>query len=440
MRLGFASLFITWLLTLIAAQAQPNVVVILSDDQGWGDYGFMGHEVVQTPHLDALAERSLVFERGYVVAPLCRPSLASIMTGLHPHEHGVVGNDVSPAKREARKKEDRPVVEEFMTHPNLATELVEAGYLAFQSGKWWEGSYEDGGFTHGMTLGPNHRAGRHGDLGLKIGREGMDPIFEFIDMAQAEEKPFFVWYAPFLPHTPHNPPADLLAKYQQEGRPENVAKYYAMCEWFDQTCGELLGGLEKRGLSEDTLVVYVCDNGWRALNATENNPENWWNGYAPRSKGSPYELGIRTPILLSWPGKIEPRRSQDLASSIDLFPTVLDACEVEAPNGLPGIDLLDSAVRSDRDAIFGSSYSIHNMTLGDPAATRQYRWVIAGDWKLLLRDQGEDSTKYVTVHEWDQVPLRLYNLKSDPDETTNLAELHPDRVQDLQERITQWLP
>jgi len=78
-----------------AADAPPNVVIILSDDQGWGDYGFMGHPVVRTSHLDALAARSLVYERGYVVSPLCRPSLASIATGLHPHEHGVVGNDVS---------------------------------------------------------------------------------------------------------------------------------------------------------------------------------------------------------------------------------------------------------------------------------------------------------------------------------------------------------
>lgn len=438
MRLACVCFFL-WLGTALSLSAAPNVVLILSDDQGWQDYGFMGHEVVRTPSLDRLAERSLVFERGYVVSPLCRPSLASIMTGLHPHQHGVVANDVSPAKRGDRAKEDRPVVEHFMSFPNLATTLVEAGYLAFQSGKWWEGSYEDGGFTHGMTHGDALKGGRHGDAGLAIGRESMAPIYAFMDEAIEQDKPFFVWYAPFLPHTPHNPPAELLSRYQAKDLPENVAKYYAMCEWFDQTCGELIQAIEDRGQTENTLIVYVCDNGWGALDKTAENPEDWWNDYAPRTKGSPFEIGIRTPILLSQPGVVEPGRSQDLASSIDLLPTILRACNLTPPTDLPGIDLLSPSARQERDSIFGASYAIHNMTPGNPASTRQYRWCITKDWKLLLRDAGEDTTKYISVHRWDDVPVRLYNLQSDPGETTNLADSHPDRVRELQTRIQNWL-
>ena len=204
-------------------EAPPNIVLILSDDQDWHDYGFMGSKVVETPHLDQLARRSLVFERGYVVTALCRPSLASIVTGLYPHQHGVVGNDVSPATKLDRHRENQPVVDAFHRHPSWIRSLVAQGYLAFQSGKWWEGSWQEGGFTGGMTHGDPTRGGRHGDEGLLIGRQGMAPVTEFIDNAVAAKKPFCLWYAPFLPHAPHNPPAKILEKYTAAGRPENVA-------------------------------------------------------------------------------------------------------------------------------------------------------------------------------------------------------------------------
>jgi len=411
----------------LAAEAPPNVVIILSDDQGWGDYGFMGHPVVRTPHLDALAARSLVYERGYVVSPLCRPSLASIATGLHPHEHGVVGNDVSPARREARDLEDGPVRSAFHQHDSLIPFLVERGYLAFQSGKWWEGSYLDGGFTHGMTHGEAERGGRHGDVGLEIGREGLAPIAGFLDHATAGERPFLLWYAPFLPHTPHNPPERLHAPYRDPalGLSEGTAKYYAMCEWFDETCGELLELLDERGLRENTLVVYVCDNGWRAADDSPIPlPEGWWNDYAPKSKGSPYEEGVRTPILFSLPGTIEPRRAEGFASSIDLFPTVASLCGFEPPEGLSGLDLLSS----ERLQVVGAAYSIHNMTPGHPFETLQYAWLREGEWKFLRRYPGEDTTRYRSVHDWDRAPVQLFDLDSDPGETADLSSQHPELV------------
>ncbi len=416
---------------------RPNVVLIIADDQGWGDYGFMGHPDIRIPNLDRLAERSLVFERGHVTSPLCRPSLASIATGLHPHQHGVVANDVDP---ERRAESDVPVVRAFHRHPNLIRELTAAGYLTHQSGKWWEGSFADGGFTHGLTHGDPSRGGRHGDEGLRIGREEMEPVTEFIDASVTQDRPFFLWYAPFLPHTPHDPPADILEKYRAPGRAENVARYYAMCEWFDRTCGELLDHLERRALLDDTLVVYVCDNGWAPVDREAENPPGWWPAFAPRSKGSPHEGGIRTPILFAWPGHVEPGRSGELASSVDLMPTILRACGVELPAGLAGIDLLDTEARARREAIFGASYSIHNMVPGDPGATLQYRWCIAGDWKLLLRSLGLDTTRYRTVHEWDRVPARLWNLRLDPHEKENVLLQHPEVAEALRARIEAWLP
>lgn len=419
------------------AAERPNVVLILSDDQAWTDYGFMDHPTIQTPHLDKLAERSLVFERGYVAAPLCRPSLASMVTGLYPFQHGVTGNDVDG--RNNRAALDAPLRKEFHQHPSLVKRLVGNGYLAHQSGKWWEGSWQEGGFTHGMTHGDPKRGGRHGDVGLKIGRQGMQPIKDFIDTAVEAEKPFFVWYAPFLPHTPHNPPPRLLKKYTQAGRAPDVAKYYAMCEWFDETCGELLNYLDDKEVSENTIVLYICDNGWaaRSTNADDPNQKNW-KGFALRSKGSPYENGIRTPIMVSWPGRVKPQRVDDLAHAIDLFPTIAAATGMETPAHLPGINLLDPEARSKRDRVFGVTHSIHNITLGDPDDTQQYLWVVEEKWKLLLRFDGNDTTNYKNVHSWDRTPARLYNLQEDPHETKNLADEHPEVVARLKKVIESW--
>ncbi|HAW98266.1 MAG TPA: sulfatase, partial [Opitutae bacterium] len=185
-----------FLLTLAAwgtALAKPNVLYIISDDQAWTDYGFMGHAHIKTPHLDQLAKQSVVFKRGYVPTALCRPSLVTLINGQYAHRHGVTGNDPSPknyAKGEDYNQKRARLItylDRFATLPKL---LGKKGYLSHQSGKWWEGNYKHGGFTHGMTRGFPQPGGRHGDDGLKIGRPGLKPIEEFVDHAMAEKKPF----------------------------------------------------------------------------------------------------------------------------------------------------------------------------------------------------------------------------------------------------------
>lgn len=419
------------------ANERPNIVFILGDDQAWGDYGFMGHAEVRTPHLDKLAERSLVFGRGYVAAPLCRPSLASMVTGLFPFQHGITGNDVDG--RNNRAALDLPLREQFHRHPSFIRMLTSNGYLAHQSGKWWEGSFQDGGFTHGMTHGDPKRRGRHGDVGLKIGREGMEPVTEFIDHAVAEKKPFFVWYAPFLPHTPHNPPKRLLSKYTKEGRAADVAKYFAMCEWFDQTCGQLLDHLDRKEIANNTLVIFICDNGWAARSTNAEDPnQKLWNGFALRSKGSPYENGIRTPILVSWPARLKPMRSPALAHAIDLFPTIAAATGLNAPADLPGVNLMDKEIRRARKRVFGVTHAIHNMTVGKPDDTQQYLWCVEDEWKLIQRFHGKDTTNYKNVHVWDTAPIRLFNLQSDPNEQNDLAGKYPEVVKRLKQVIADW--
>jgi len=409
----------------IAREPAPNIVLIISDDHGWPDYGFMGHPAIKTPHLDKLAETSITFTRGYVPSSLCRPSLATMITGLYPFQHGITGND-PPGPRRDRPATNQPYIDRMAKLPTLPRVLAEQGYLSHQSGKWWEGHYSAGGFTHGMTHGDPQRSGRHGDEGLRIGREGMKPIFDFIEHATTENKPFFIWYAPFLPHTPHNPPQRLYEKYQMEGRSPHVARYYAMVEWFDETCGKLLDYLDEQGLANDTMVLFVSDNGWNQLEDTSGGGIG-----GPGAKRTPYELGIRTPIMVRWPGRMQPRRDeQTLAHSIDLMPTILAAVGIDALPDLPGANLLDADALASRDAIFGDIYAHDMLGIDQPQASLHYRWIIQDNWKLIVPNSDNKP---------DEI-AELFDVVADPHEQNNLADDHPQRVLALRELIASWYP
>ncbi|XAM00893.1 sulfatase-like hydrolase/transferase [Phycisphaeraceae bacterium D3-23] len=388
--------------------AQPNVVFIISDDQHFGDYGFMGHEHVETPHLDALAQRSLVFRRGYVTTSLCCPSLATMLTGQSPRRHGITGN-LPGQNRPEFGAQQQAYIDMMRAAQPLPTVLAQHGYLSFQSGKWWCGSYETGGFTHGMTHGDPARGGRHGDAGLAIGRQGLAPIADFLDHTLAEEQPFFLWYAPFLPHTPHNPPERLFEKYRAMNDSPHVARYWAMCEWFDETCGELLAMLDEKGVADNTLIVYICDNGWI------NRPDR--QGYAPRSKRSPYDGGLRTPIMLCWPGVIEPGERDDIATNLDLLPTALAACGIDIPETIDGVDLLDPAGLR-RTSFSGAVYSHDAVDIHTPQANLEYRWRIDGRWKLIVPN----------AQRFPDRSTELYDIIADPEEENEVSAQHPDVV------------
>ena len=413
------------------AAKPPNVVLIISDDQSWTDYGFMEHEAIETPNIDRLARQSRLFKRGYVPTSLCCPSLATLITGLYPHQNGITGNEPPIPSGGKNTDQYRSQVQECVgfidTVPTLPRLLAKRGYVSHQSGKWWQGHYSRGGFTHGMTHGDPKRRGRHGDEGLKIGREGLQPIFDFID--DAGDKPFFVWYAPFLPHNPHNPPKRLLDKYTKKTESIFIARYWAMCEWFDETCGQLLNHLDEKKLARDTLVIYVTDNGW--IQRADNGR------YAPRSKRSPYDGGIRTPIMIRWPGKVQPGERPELANSIDLAPTILKACGLEPTDTMQGIDLLDDTALAKRKSTHGACYLHNAVDIHKPSANLPHRWLINGNWKVILpykanlttRDEAKGTGK-----------TELYNLAKDPFERQNLAKSKASRVKRLTKQLNALLP
>lgn len=410
---------------------RPNVLLIISDDHAWTDYGFMGHPQIKTPSIDKLASESLVFTRGYVPSSLCRPSLATIITGLYPHQHGITGNDpdlpdpkVNPMAGRANPQFAafyETLMQRIEAVPTLPRILGKVGYVSLQTGKWWEGPFHRGGFTEGMTHGDPKHGGRHGDEGLKIGRQGLAPIFDFVRRAKSANQPFFVWYAPLMPHAPHTPPQEILAKYTALNLTPAQARYYAMCEWFDATIGELLDFLEKEGLRENTIICYLADNGWI------QDPEKP-NQFAPKSKRSPYDGGLRTPIMFSWPGRIKPQRDElTLVSSIDIAPTLLNLCNVPAPEGLPGVNVMDRTALEKRRVIFGEVYAHNVADVAVPTKSLQYRWIIQDEWKLIVP---ADPTEKV----------ELYQILKDPHETVDLSEKQPERVKELKDTLDRWWP
>ncbi|QDU81270.1 Arylsulfatase precursor [Polystyrenella longa] len=398
----------------------PNIVLILSDDQAWTDFSFMGHPDIDTPNLDALSEESFLYPDGYVTTSLCRPSLATLISGYYPHQHGITGNDPP-------KGTDRNLMLKHIDRiPKLPAMLAEKGYVSFQSGKWWEGAPSRGGFTAGMTHGDTSRGGRHGDEGLKVGRQGMAPVFNFIDSHAGN--PFYLWYAPFLPHTPHTPPQRLLDKYTQEGRPIQLAKYYAMCEWFDETCGELVDGLTERGMRENTLIVFVTDNGWIQKTPESKIPPGWRQPFAPRSKRSPNDGGLRTPIFFNWPGVIKPGISETPVTALDVVPTMLAAAGLEKTEAMPGVNLFpEGTPRTDLDdrPLFGEIFEHDLVDIDAPSTSLLYRWVRSDDWKLILPEAENE-------------PVQLYQLADDPHENHNLAAKYPELVVKLTSQINNW--
>jgi len=430
---------------LAAPPRPPNIVVIISDDQAYSDFGFMGNSKVKTPHLDRMAALSAQYPNGYVTTSVCRPSLATLLTGLYPHQHGIHFNHPPPGAEWLYHFDTKEyaALRDVSAHlirsvPTLPRLLSQAGYRTLQTGKYWERSFEDAGFTDGLTRGRPHPSEGslglkpyhgNGDAGLKIGRETMVPIFDFID--ENEQSPFFIWFAPYLPHVPHNPPERLRDEYEGiSGLGENQLLYYASCTWFDETVGQLVGYIEHKGIADQTLFIFVSDNGF-ALDE--------FGTMDRRSKLSPYETGIRTPILLRWDGVIEPAIHPRICSSIDIAPTALEAAGFLRPaNDLPGISLLPSA-RGERPlpdrAAFGEIYPGDATDYGIPSQFIAYRWLRSGDFKLIV-PHAHDGLP------WSEYELgtALYHLPDDPGEQNNLAhqESYRNVVLELTRTLDAW--
>ncbi len=384
----------------------PHIVLLIGDDQGYRDFGFMGSPIVQTPNLDRLASEGLLLRNGYSTSSRCRPALRTLLSGLEPLRYHV---------REAEIREDLAsrglegsagqVVRQLATLPRL---LGASGYASFQAGKYWEGRFEDGGFDAGMSRGHPHD-------GRGLVREGLQPVLDFLDGLDGE--PFFLWFAPLLPHLPHDPPARLLERYP-DSLDARLRAYYASASWLDEGIGELLAALEARGLRENTLIVFLVDNGWQARAGRRMD--------GPKGKGSLHELGFRTPVLLHGPGRIEPARRDALVSLVDLPPTILDYAGLEVPDDWPGRSLrplAEGRVARVREQVAGHMLALRRQP-GRRESPPSGAFLRRGRWRYLLYSDGGEA---------------LYDLASDPDEELDLAPRRPELCAELRGRLLRWV-
>lgn len=402
-------------------ETRPNIIWIIADDQAYSDFGFMGHDIVKTPNLDKLAAESAVFPNGYVPSSLCRASLATLITGKYAFDHGICFNDPPDGIPHSATfrflQQQRPIP--------LA--LQANGYRSLQTGKFWEGVYTNGGFTDGMTQGK-----RHGDAGLKIGRQTMEPIRQFL--ADVESDPFFIWFAPYLPHAPFDAVESYKEPFRKLGLSERTVGYYANISWLDDTVGDLMRLLEESGQADNTVIMFIVDNGWLPNRDGESFRDLQGRNlrFDARSKQSPYEGGVRTPVFVRWPGRIKPGRHDDLVSSIDFFPTTLSLAGLPQKPELPGRNLapflLDKASLPPR-TMFGEIYYHTSLKLDDPKVNMTHRWARRGDWKLIVNDHDDGRQE-------------LYNLSQDPNEKRDLAQdpEQAQRISSLRAEIEQWWP
>jgi uncharacterized sulfatase len=445
-----------------SAADRPNIVLIISDDQTYSDFGFMGNRDVLTPRIDELAAKSARYVNGYVPSSVCRPSLVTLLTGLYPHQHGVHFNHPppgfaamtrDPAVTKARFDEMRRRAT-FLTRaaPSLPRILAKSGYRCLQTGKYWEGHWRNAGFTEGMTIAepsPGAKNGNktlasgdivahgNGDHGLAIGRETMKPIFDFID--ECGETPFLVWYAPFLPHLPHDSPQRFLDRYADKPAiPKHRVPYYAAVSWFDETVGQLVDFVEKKGLAKNTIFVFVVDNGF-VPDAEKPRREGAEFDYTKKSKRAPFDDGLRTPILIRWDGRTKPATHRELCSSVDILPTLLFATDQDIPQKLPGQSLWLSAIGGERPPVrpvFGEVYPGDARSLGNPSKDVAYRWIRDGNLKLIVPHSQNGKPPWGG---YLKEPA-LFDVERNPDETRDLSNdpRYQSELRMLRKKLDDW--
>ena len=411
----------------VAAETRlPNVIVILTDDQGRGDYSAFGSKDIRTPNIDRLFREGMTFDNFFANSCVCSPTRAALLSGCHPDRVGVPGV--------IREEEPDNSWGWLSSRVSLLPTLLKAGgYHSALVGKWHLGITapnlpNDRGFDLfrgflGDMMDDYWTHLRHGQNFMRHNRDVVQPEGHATDLFTAwacdylEERrqagtPFFLYLAYNAPHDPVQPPEDWLAKVKQREpqMPANRAKLVALIEHLDSGIGRVLDKLESSGLANNTLVVFTSDNGGILANGANNGP--WRSG-----KQHMYEGGLRVPGAARWPGKIAPgSRTARTTLTMDIFPTVLAAAGLKPPGGIDGKSFLP-ALRGEAEADGARDYYFVRREGGPLYGGKTIEALRRGDWKII-----QDSPF---------APLELYNLKDDPAETTNLATKERTMFRDL---------
>lgn len=439
----------------VVAADKPNIVLVMADDQGYGDAGYTGHPVLKTPHLDAMSKAGLRFDRFYAAAPVCTPTRASVMTGRHPNRMGAF-------------KWGHPLRPQEVT---IAEALRNVGYTAGHFGKWHIGSVRKGSPVNPGASGFDRwlSAENFYDNDPVMSREGIatpvkgessiiaaDAAIEFMRKAKQSDKPFLavVWFG--SPHSPHRAAPEDKKHYEGHKR----ADWLGEITGIDRAVGKLRAALREMDIADDTLLWYCSDNGGLFHESCGGRAK----------KGSVYEGGLRVPGIIEWPARIKSARATSIpVSTTDIYPTLLaitgvtvkDQPSLDGVNILPIIEDEGGATRGPMG--FWDYPERGISTPSDAWMKALYKAQQAGEDpgypERLRLDAGKITKRYPTdafnghsawldwpwklhrIEKGGKVKIELYNLADDPMEATNLAvdDLPQARVGRMRADLEKWL-
>jgi arylsulfatase A-like enzyme len=445
------------ILPVLIHASQPNIVLCMADDQGWGDTAYNGHPLLKTPHLDAMAAAGLRFDHFYAAAPVCSPTRASVMTGRHPNRMGCFswGRPLRP--------------QEF----TIAERLKVAGYVTGHFGKWHLGSVLKGspvnpgnsGFDQWLSAFNFYdndpvlsREGKAVEIKGESSMIAADAAIEFINTQVKASKPFLavIWFG--SPHSPHQAAPEDAAHYGNR----KDAQWLGEITGLDKAVGKLRWALRKAGVHENTLFWYTSDNG--GLKTASSGGRG--------KKGAIYEGGLRVPAIIEWPERIRtPRVTPVPGNTADIYPTLLDVLGIQPAvqpilDGISLIQVING--KSDVRANPMGFWKFNGGGIGTP----NDRWMreelaaqLVGrdyhDKTRLVADAAQIKTTYprdkhpghAAWLDWpwklhhigggkkqpDKLTIELYNLEEDPMETTNLVAAHPQRVRTMRKDLDTWM-
>ena len=436
------------------AERPPNVVFLLADDLGWSDLGCYGSSFYETPHLDRLATEGVRFTQAYAACPVCSPTRASILTGRYPAR--LHNTDYFGGRRRGRLLPAQYDEQLALEEVTLAEALRAAGYATAFFGKWHLGGegygpLEQGfdsnvaGYSRGMP--PQGYFAPWGIPTLAEGQDGehlterlTDAALSFLDQHASE--PFLLYLSYYAVHTPLQTKPELRKKYEAKraALPEQTGPHFApeeprrarqvqdhavyagMVESLDTSVGRVLRALDEAGLRENTIVVFTSDNG--GLSTSEGSPTS--NLPLRAGKGWLYEGGIREPLIVRWPGRVAGNATCEVpVISNDCYPTLLEACGLDAPPAqhLDGVSLVPLLADPEAGVLAERALYWHYPHYGNQGGTPSGA-VRAGAWKL------------IEFFETDRV--ELYDLSSDLAEQHDLAAQEQQRAADMREALHAW--
>ncbi len=422
---------------------RPNILLILTDDQGYGDLGYHGNTKINTPNLDRFAKESLEFTRFYV-CPVCSPTRSSLMTGRYNYRTGVVDTFMG---RSMMYSDEVTIAEIFSA----------SGYRNGIFGKWHLGDNypmrpSDQGFQESLI----HKGGGIGQPADPPGNMYTDPILEYNNTAKQysgyctdiftdaaiqfiekdDARPFFAYLSTNAPHTPLQIGEEYVKPYRAMDLDDSTARTYGMISNIDENVGRLLLKLKKLNIEENTIVIFMTDNGPRMR---MDDPERYNSGLRG-SKTTVYDGGIRVPFFIRFPGiTVAEKKVDRIAGHIDILPTLLDACNIKKPEetAMDGVSLMplllkDNIEWQDRNLFF-------QWHRGDEPQVNRNCAVVSQHYKLVqpyggnLPYEGDDLEKYLS----DPI-FELYDIEADPGERNNIADKYPDIVARMRKNYENW--